>query len=811
MESLLQDIRYAFRGCMRSPGFTAVAVVALALGIGANSAIFSVVNAVLIERLPYSNPDRIVAVWETNARRPGRSNVVAPANFIRWGERATAFEELAAFAETRMNLTDGGDPQEVVAQLVTAPYFAVLGVRPALGRVFTPEESADDDSTVVVLSYELWQRRFGGDPSIVGSTIRLNARPRTIVGVMPSGYRLFLKTGSLVGKPVDLWVPFVLPLSAREPRGRYLTAIARLKPGVPVEQARAQMNAIADSLATELPAFDTGWGVKVVPLQEEVAGELKPALLVLSGAVAFVLLIACANVANLLLARGAGRQREVSIRSALGASRSRVARQLLTESLVLALLGGGAGLLVAEWGLAVLPALSPIELAQIGRVSLSYPVLGFTAIVSMLTAIGCGLAPAIEASRAEVQDALRNGSRQIGSSRRAARLRQAFVVAEIALSVVLLVGAGLLIRSFALLREVDPGFETRNVLTMRMQLPGAKYKDDAQRTRFFAELVGRVESLPGVRAAGVVSYLPLAGMGAATSVTIEGEPPPAPGQDHVTDVSVCDNGFFHSMDVKVLRGRLFTAREMVEKSDVVIVNEAFAREYFPHDDPLGKRVTIHMTDPNVPTTIIGVVADTKFVDLATPAKPTSYWPHPQLAYSAMTLAVRTDADPMSYSAPIKREIAALDKDQPVSDVRTMSQWVAKSLAQARFSSTLLGTFAALALALAAIGIYSVMSYAVNQRTSEIGIRLALGADRGDILGLIVGNGARLAAIGLAIGVVLALALGRTLTALLYRTDGTDPLTFSAVVVILGAVATTASYLPARRAAHVAPSEALRDQ
>jgi putative ABC transport system permease protein len=811
MEYFLQDLRYAIRTCLRAPVFTMVAVLALALGIGANTAIFTIVHAVLLERLPYQDPDRLVAVWETSARRPGRSNTVAPANFIRWGERATVFDGLAGFAETRINLTDAGNPEELVAENVTAPYFSVLGVPPMLGRVFTPSESADPESSAVVLSGEVWQRRFGSDPSIVGRVIRLNGRPRTVVGVMPAGFRLFLKAGSLVGKPPDLWVPFVLPPAAREPRGRYLSSIARLKAGVPVAAAQSQMNALAASFAAEMPQFDTGWGVKVVPLHDELSGALRPALLVLSGAVAFVLLIACANVANLLLARGAARHREIAIRSALGAGRTRVIRQLLTESLLLGVLGGAAGLLVAQWSLAMLVAISPVDLTSLGRIDLNYSVLAFTGAVSLATAIVCGFAPAFEGARLDVQESLKDGARQVGGGVRHARLRQTFVVAEIALAVVLLVGAGLLLRSFDSLTRAGTGFDATNVLTMRMQLPAAKYPSDSKRIQFFKQLTSRVSAIPGVQAAGVVSYLPLAGLGAATNFTIEGEPPPTPGQDHVTDVTVCDDGYFRALKVRLLRGRLFTEREMLEQANVVIVNDALVRQYFPNEDPLGKRLTISMNDPNVPTEIIGVVSDIKIVDLATPARPSTYWPHPQLAYGGMTLTVRTSADPRSFETLVEREVHQIDKDEPVSDVRTMEGWVSRSLAQSRFNSVVLAVFAGLAIVLAALGIYGVMAYAVSQRTSEIGIRLALGADQRAILRLIVGNGIRLAAVGLATGIVLALALTRTLASLLFGTRPTDPVTFAAVVAALGLVALLASYVPARRASRITPVEALRTE
>jgi putative ABC transport system permease protein len=811
MDDVFQDLRYAIRLCLRTPGFTAIAVLALALGIGANTAIFTVVNAVLLDPLPFRDPSRLVVMWETNGRRGGRPNVLGPANVIRWRERATAFERIAPFYDYRVNLTGSGAPEEIVGMDVTSDFFPTLGMAPALGRAFAADEGPEGHDAVAVLSHALWQRRFAGDPAVVGRTIEVNSRRVTVIGVMPPEMRLFLRRGSLAAKPAELWMPFAFTEANRNPRGRYMSAIARLKPDVGLPAAQAQMDTIAAGLAREFPQFDTGWGALLVPMHRELSGDLRPALLVLTGAVAFVLLIACANVANLLLARGATRQREIAIRSALGAGRTRVIRQLLTESLVLCALGGGLGLLVAQWGLELLLAISPASLADLGPVHLSYPVLGFTAAVSLATAIVCGFAPAFEGSRGSVQDALKDGARQIGASVRHRRIRQAFVVGEIALAVVLLVGAGLMIRSFGALRGVNPGFDARNVLTARVTVPTRRYPDDAKRVDFFATLVARVSALPGVESAGAVSYLPLAGSGAATGFTIVGQPAPLPGQGPTTDVSVCDNGYFHTLKVPVLRGREFSDRELHQKANVVIVNEALATRYFPNEDPIGKSLVIAMNDPNVPTEIIGIVGNVKFADLAAEAHPTTYWPHPQLAYGAMTLTLRSTADPASFAPLVEREVHALDKDQPIADVRTMDQWVARTLSQAKFSSTLLTTFAGLALALAAIGIYGVMSYSVTQRTSEIGIRLALGAEARDILGMVVGNAVRLAAIGLSIGVVLALALSRTLTSLLYETAGTDPVTFTAVVAVLGGVAIAASYFPARRASRIPPVDALRAQ
>jgi putative ABC transport system permease protein len=809
VETALRDLRFAARSLRKSPGFTAITIATLALGIGANTAIFTLVHAVMIEPLPFRVPDRIVVVWEENRDRPGRPNVISPSNFIRWQERSTAFESMSAFVDFRAALTGQSAPEELVAMGVMSNFFSTLGAAPLLGRTFAPEEGPEGHDSVTVLSHGLWQRRFGGDPAIVGRTIQLNGRPFTVIGVMPPRFGLFLKNGSLVGRPAELWEPFAFTARHREPRGRYMSAVARLAPGKTLEEARAQMKTIAAGLVKEFPDHDTGWTVSLVPVHREMSGAMRPVLVVLFGAVAFVLLIACANVASLLLARGTSRVRELAIRTALGASRARVLWQLMAENLLLALLGGAFGLLFARWGVQLLLALSPADLTTLGRIHLSAPVLGFTALVSVLTAAICGLAPALAGSRADVQDSLKEGARQGGAGARTRRLRKVFVVSEIALAVVLLVGAGLMLRSLRTLGRVDPGFAREGILTARVNLPTSRYKEDPEVMRFFAQALERIRAIPGVRAAGAVSFLPFAGLAAATDLVIIGDPAPPKGQEPGTEVRVCDNGYFGVMGIRLLRGRLFTDLEQRQNGKVVVVSESFARDYFPGREALGRQIKVDMSDENVPMEIVGIVSDIRHADLVTPPRPVTYYPIPQLVYNGMTLTIRTDGDPLAAAPAVERTIHSIDKDQPVSDVRSMDQWIATSLARERFGSTLLVIFATLALLLAAIGIYGVMSYAVGQRTAEFGIRAALGADARDIRSMILRDGGRLVLAGLAIGTPLALLLGRAVTRLLYETRWADPVTFAAVLGLLAAVALLASYLPARRAARVAPVEALR--
>jgi putative ABC transport system permease protein len=808
-EAFWQDLKYGIRMLAKSPGFTAVAVIALALGIGANTAIFSVVNAVLIRSLPFANPDQLVMVWENNRPRNRAQNVISPANYLDWRDQNTVFEQMSLVFDTRANLTGVDDPEELPTQFVEHNFFDLLGVNASLGRTFVPEESVDGQDSVVVLGQSLWKRRFGGDPAMVGKTIKLNGQDFTVIGIAPPDFQFLIRGGSLTGKQAELWMPITFSPNARVRRGRFMSAVARMKPGVTLAEAQAEMDGIAANLEKQHVEFNTGWGVSLVPLRTQLVGEIRPALLVLLGAVAFVLLIACANVANLLLARAASRQREIAIRTALGAGRWRVVRQLLTEATVLAGLGGAFGLLLAMWGVDLLLALTPKDLLGLEGVGLDYRVLGFTFGVSILTGLLFGLAPALEASQPNLNESLKEGGRGAVTGGRSHRLRDLFVVAEIALALVLLIGSGLMIRSFARLQSVDPGFDAKNLLTVKLLLPSSRYREDPKRKEFFKQLTERVQTLPGVRSVGTVSYLPIAGLGAATRFDIEGRPPLPPGQDLVGDVRVVDGGYFHTMGIPLLQGRTFTERELTEETHVVMINETMARDYFPGEDPIGKRVTIHMKDENVPSEIIGVVRDARYVGLDTPVRAMTYWPYPELVYSGMTLVIRTEGEPLALAESVRREVLALDKDQPVADVRTMESWVSDSVSRARFSTMLLGIFAGVALLLSAVGIFGVMSYAVSERTHEIGVRMALGAQTSDVLALVVKQGMMLALVGVGLGLGAAFALTRVLSSLLFGVSATDPATFALLSVVLASVALLACYLPARRAAKVDPMIALR--
>ncbi|HEV2842283.1 MAG TPA: ABC transporter permease [Chthoniobacterales bacterium] len=803
---LWQDLRYGLRMLVRNPGFTIVAVVALALGIGANSAIFSVVNTVLLKPLPYKNPDALVMVWDEQAHLGFPKDTPSPANFLDWREQNTVFEGMAAINERSFNLTGAGEPERLDGLRVSANLFSLLGVEPQLGRVFTAEEDKPG-SRVVILSHSMWQRRFGGDATIIGRALSLHGEPYTVVGVMPRAFQFPTPR-------VQLWVPIAFSAAEAAERGsHYLEVIARLKPGVKLQQARAEMSTIAARLEKQYPEQNTRIGSVVTPLHEEVVGNIRPALLVLLGAVGFVLLIACANVANLLLARAAVRQKEISLRLALGASRTRLIRQFLTESLLLAGMGGVAGLLCSLAGLRILKGFIPDTISQVQAINIDGKVLFFTLLVSLATGLTFGLAPATQASNFNLNETLKEGGRDSGASVRGNRIRALLVMGEVAVSFVLLIGAGLLINSFLHLRNLDPGFRTDHLLTATIELSELKYPDKERRLPFYNELLRRVSALPGVESAAVAGNLPFTYNGDSMAIAIEGQADPPPDQRLDVVYRAVGPGYFSTMGIKIVQGRDFNEQDKSDSVQAVVISEKTARHYWPGENAIGKRLKPGLTTSEGPwREVIGIVKDTRQNDFVAPPKMQMYLVHSQInSFAPNALVVRTSIDPLSLATSVRNAVWSIDKDQPVSNIRSMEEIVSRAVARQRFSTMLLGIFATLALVLAAVGIYGVMSYSIAQRTHEIGIRMALGAQRSDVLKMAVGQGLRLVLIGVAIGVVSAFVLTRVMASLLFGVSATDPVTFVAISLVLITVALLASYIPALRAARIDPMVALRYQ
>jgi putative ABC transport system permease protein len=804
MDTFFKDIRYGIRGLAKRPVLTIVAIITLAIGIGANSAIFSTINALLLKPLPLPDPERVVALWDKVPSRGVERNEVAVANYLDWTAQNKSFEQLGIYRWWSTNLTGSDSPERVQGFLVTANFLDIVNVKPTLGRGFSADQNQPGKDAVALLTYSLWQRRFGADPNIVDKTILTNGITRTVIGVMPPEFNY--------PKGAEIYAPLpITPELARSRGNHSYLGIGRLRPGVSLRSAQAEFDQIAGQLEKQYPETNTGRGVVIYPVLEDTVRTYSTALWVMMAAVGFVLLIGCANVANLMLARATGRQREIALRSALGASRFRIVRQLLTESVLLGLAGGVLGTLVAYWGVEAIRVASPGEAARFApgwnHLGINLPVLVFTMLISVLSGVLFGLAPAWQLSKPDLNNALKEGSRQTSSGSH--RLRGLLVISEVALSLMLLVSAGLLIRSFLQLVRTDAGFNPDNLMTMNLILPVAKYKDEPQRAAFYSDLVHRVSALPGVELAAAVNYLPLGGSNSSDTFLVEGVPEPPHGQEFVGRYRVCTPEYFRTMGIPLLFGRGFTEQDNVGAPRVVIVNETLAKKYWPGQDAIGKRMRFVGPIDKAPwMQVVGVVKDVKH-ELNLPVTEDYYLPHAQDSWNAMVLVAKTKGDPLTLAEAMRREVAAIDRDQPVFDVHTMREVRAISLALYSFSSVMLSVFAGIALLLAAIGIYGVMSYAVLQRTQEIGIRMALGAQARDVLKLVVRNGMSLAAIGVVVGLAGAYGLTRLLASLLVGVAPTDVLTFSIVTLALLLVALLACYIPARRATKVDPLVALR--
>ena len=802
MTNVLSDLKHGFRVLLRTPLFTICTIAALAIGIGATTALFSVVHALLIRPLPYKNAESLVVMWEHNLPRNRPRNVISPANFLAWRERSRSFESMAAFTQNRVTLTGSGEPQELSTLLVSANILDVLGVGPILGRGFAAGEDREGAARTMILSHAAWLRQFGGDSGVIGSQVTIDGGPVTIVGVMPRGFEIF-------GLPADALTPFQLPPQVPF-RGRSLIGLGRLKSGVTRDQAQAEMEGVFTQVRSEQPDFNTGWTINLVPLREQLVGDVRLAVLVLFGAVGAVLLIACGNIGSLMLTRAATRRRELAIRSAIGAGTGRLLTQLIAESLMLSIAGGLLGLVLAAWLLSGLATWvgSRLPIPLLSQVTIDPSVMAFAAIVTVLTTVICGLAPAIGATGGSLISALRDGAPSVSGSRRGRIVRQSFVMAEIALALTVLCGAGLLGRSLMELQSVKPGFTPESALSLRVTLPQRSYRDSNAQHIFYTRVIDGLAALPGVTFVGGTSFLPLAGVGPGTSFWRADMPQPKPEERLVVDARPVTPGYFTAMDIPMLAGRDVTAADTPDKEPVAVINETFARLVYPGDNPIGRKFILNLGNDK-PHEIIGVVGDVKLVTLEGEIRPTAYLSSRQYAFGLMNFVVRTTGDPALLAPSAVRIVRDIDPLLPVSAVRPLEEVFAESIARPRLTAVAMSIFAGAALLLAALGVYGIVAYSVSQRAREFGIRVALGARPGQIIGMVVGQNLRIVAFGLIAGLVAAIPATRLLRGLLFQVGPNDPMTFVAIGVMLAAVAIVASYLPARRGTQVDPVVTLK--
>jgi putative ABC transport system permease protein len=810
---MIQDLRYGIRMLLKSPGFTLIAIFTLALGIGANTVIFSVVNATLLRPPPYRKPEQLVMIWGTNPGGygwRGKTGFSGP-SFLDYQQRNQVFERMATFNGVGFALTGTAQPENLKAGLVTAEFFDVLGVQPILGRTFLPEETNAGREKVAILNYQLWQRRFFSDPGIIGQSIRLDATPYTIIGVLPEGFD-FTIPDFFASR--DLWLPNVLPRDNSERGHKYLTVIARLKSGITRPQAEQDLSAVTSQLAQEYPGSMTGFGVKLIPLHEQIVGDLRLVLLLLFGAVGFVLLIACANVANLQLARASTREKEIAIRTALGATGGRLLRQLITESVLLAMIGGAMGVLLAVWGLKLLAGLGSAVVPQGPAITIDAKVLGYSIAISLITGILFGLAPSLQLSPKRLSESLKQGGRNSAAGESGLRLRRLLTVSEVALSLILLIGAGLLIRSFVGLLRVNPGFETKNILTARFELPKYSYADATNQAAFYTQVMERIRALPGVTAVGATDELPPTMGSHSSGFSIEGRPPiDQSDQSLAVQNRLVTADYFRVMGIPLVGGRVFSESDDAAAIPVALINETFARRFFPNEDPVGQHLRFEAANPW--STIVGVVGDVRGFGLDKQPKSEIYFAYQQqilLPYhplARMHLVVRTASDPSDLAAAVLGAVFELDKNLPPPPAKTMETVLSASISERRSNMLLLAAFAMIALILAGVGVYGVISYSVAQRIPEIGIRMSLGAQPLDIIKLVMRNAMSLVLIGIAIGLGGALALTRWMTSLLFEVRPNDPLTFAVIPTLLALVALLACWIPARRAMRVDPMVALR--